>query len=88
MPALAAAKIAAHDAIVSGFEAVPASDVRNARRGPETSKSSSPPVRTRNALQSVRRPRTMSTAAPTRPSTTRSGPIVSSGTAPAAPSVA
>jgi hypothetical protein len=35
--ALAAAKIAAHDAIVSGFDAVPTSEVTNARRGPDTS---------------------------------------------------
>jgi hypothetical protein len=35
--ALAAAKMAAHEAIVSGLEAVPTSDVTYARRGPDTS---------------------------------------------------
>src|SRR5947208_9012470 len=34
---LAAAKMAAQEAIVSGFDAVPTSDVTNARRGPDTS---------------------------------------------------
>jgi hypothetical protein len=47
---LAAAKIAAHDAIVLGFDAVPASDVRKARRGSATSAGTSSPWRTRKAL--------------------------------------
>src|SRR5262245_64067372 len=84
----AAAKMAAQDAIVSGFDAVAASVVRNARRGEATSSADSAPDRTRNADHSVRAPIPMSTAAPTRPSTISSGPIVSSGAVPATPSPA
>ena len=52
----AAEKAAAHEAIVSGFDAVAPSEVRNARRGEATSSRDSPPSRTRNALYSVRSP--------------------------------
>ncbi len=53
----AAVKIAAHEAIVSGFDAVAPSAVANALRGELTSSSTSPPSRTRKALTSVRIPR-------------------------------
>ena len=46
--------MAAQVAIVSGFEAVAATAVANARRGVATSASDSPPSRTRKADQSVR----------------------------------
>ena len=85
--ALAAAKIAAHDAIVSGFEAVAERAVRNARLG-LTASPSSVPNRIRNALHSVLTPKKTSTAAPRSPSTVSNGPIASSGAAPAAPSAA
>ena len=53
-----AAKTAAHEAIVSGFDAVAANAVANARRGVATSSSVSPPSRTRNArAASARRAR-------------------------------
>src|SRR6185436_13248871 len=81
----AAAKIAAHDRIVDGFDAVAASDVRNARPGEATSSVLSPPSRTRNADHSVRSPSQAITAAPTSPSATCSGPISSSCPAPSAP---
>ena len=84
----AAAKTAAHDRIVVGFEAVAASEVRNARHGVATSSSLSPPSRTRNADHSVRSPSSASTAAPTRPSVSRSASISSSRPAPIAPSSA
>src|SRR5438046_8082784 len=79
----AAEKIAAHDAIVIGFDAVAATDVAKARRGEATSSSASPPSRTRNALQSVRAPRNASAAAPARPSASRSASIWRSAVAPA-----
>src|SRR3954468_17333586 len=50
---LAAANTAAHDAIVKGFEAVPASDRRKAMRGSDTSDAPSLPLRIRNAVHSV-----------------------------------
>ena len=86
--ALAAANTAAHDAMVSGLEAVPASAVRNARPGVAISAGISPPSRTRKALCSVRTPRKSSTPAPTSPNTSRTGSMVSSGAAPAAPAAA
>src|SRR4029079_13314957 len=86
--AVAPAKIAAQETIVSGFDAVAITAVANARRRLDTSSSVSPPLRTRKALYSVRRPRTTRTAPPTRPRTTRTGPIETSGAAPATPSVA
>jgi hypothetical protein len=84
--ALAAEKIAAQDAIVSGFEAVADSAVRNPRRGLTGSAPS--PSRIRNALRSVLAPRRRSTAAPRSPRIVSSGPIASSGAAPAAPRAA
>ena len=84
----AAAKMAAHEPIVVGFEAVAASEVRKARRGLRTSASISPPARTRNADQSVRSPSTAMTAAPTIPSTGRRPLWASTGPAPAIPSAA
>ncbi len=53
----AAVKMAAHEAIVRGLEAVAPSAVANARLGVPTSAGISPPSRTRNALTSVRTPR-------------------------------
>ena len=87
-PVEAAEKIAAQETIVIGFEAVAPSDVRKARRGESTSSGASPPSRTRNALHSVRRPRSASTVAPARPSAIRSAPTSSSRLAPATPSAA
>jgi hypothetical protein len=69
----AAVKIAAQEAIVIGLDAVAASDVRNARRGVETSAGASPPSRMRNALQSVRTPRYARKTAPMRPKVMRRG---------------
>src|SRR5438105_15949399 len=54
---LAAEKIAAQLAIVRGFEAVAPSEVSSARRGLTTSSATSPPSRTRKALQSIFSPR-------------------------------
>ena len=51
----AAANTAAHDAIVSGFDAVTPSATTNARFGVASSSPVSPPSRIRNALHSVRR---------------------------------
>jgi hypothetical protein len=81
-------KIAAHDAIVIGLEAVAASEVRNARRGEETSSAVSPPSRIRNALQSVRAPRNARNPAPRTPSAMRSASISSRALAPATPKAA
>jgi len=81
----AAVKIAAQVAIVSGFEAVAATAVANARRGDATSSSDSPPSRTRNAAQSVRAPMTASTRAPATPNATRSASASSRLAAPASP---
>ena len=53
----AAAKTAAHDAIVSGFDAVAPSATTNARLGVASSSPVSPPSRIRNADHSVRAPR-------------------------------
>src|SRR3954471_22397666 len=53
----AAAKMAAHDPIVAGFDAVAASDVSSARRGVATSLATSLPARTWNAARNVRTPR-------------------------------
>ena len=84
----AAANTAAHDAIVSGLDAVPPSEVRNARRGSAISSATSNPWRTRSALCSVRSPSRTSTPAPSSPRSTRSGPMLSNGAAPAAPAAA
>ena len=84
----AAVKIAAQVAIVSGFDAVAATAVMNARRGEATSSSDSPPRRTRNALQRVRTPITPSTSAPIRPKATRRASASSRLAAPASPSPA
>ena len=84
----AAANTAAQDTIVSGFDAVAASEVPNARRGVATSAVASPPMRTRNALQSVRAPSQASTAPPASPSARCSGSSASSDAAPAAPAAA
>ena len=84
----AAAKIAAQVAIVSGFEAVAASEVAKARPGEPTSSGSSPPSLTRNAAHSVRTPITPSTTAPSAPSPTRSASISSRLAAPARPRLA
>ena len=81
----AAANTAAQDAIVSGFEAVAAAEVANARRGEATSYSVSAPSRTRKASRSVLTPRNSRTAAPSSDSVVRSGSIASSDAAPAAP---
>src|SRR5437870_3849674 len=82
----AAENTAAHDTIVIGFDAVATSDVRNARRADATSAIASPPSLIRNALHSVRSASAASTNAPTTPSVTRSGSIVSNPAAPATPS--
>ena len=84
----AAAKIAAHDAIVAGLDAVPASAIVNARPGVATSAGVSPPWRTRIAVHSVRAPRATSTAAPASASAMRTGSMASSGAAPATPQAA
>jgi len=84
----AAVKIAAQVAIVSGFEAVAATAVANARRGDATSSSASPPRRTRNAAHRVRAPMTPSTSAPIRPKARRSASASSRLAAPARPSPA
>src|SRR5262249_19390894 len=84
--ALAAEKIAAQDAIVSGFDAVAERAVRNPRRGLMGSAPS--PRWIRNALQSVLAPSKTSTVAPRSPRITSRCPIASSGAAPAAPSAA
>ena len=84
----AAVKIAAQVAIVSGFDAVAATAVANARRGDATSSSDSPPRRTRNALHSVRAPITPSTSAPTNPKAICRAPASSRLAAPARPSPA
>ena len=80
--------MAAHEPMVVGFEAVAASDVRNARRGLRTSASISPPVRTRNADHRVRQPSTAMTAAPRIPRIGRKPLWTSTGPAPAIPSAA
>src|SRR3954454_13010306 len=49
---LAAANTAAHDAIVNGFDAVPASDSLKAARGSVTSDAPSLPLRILNAVHS------------------------------------
>src|SRR5690606_19848478 len=82
----AAAKAVAQDAIVSGLDAVAASAVRRARATVTTSEGTSSPDRTRWADHSVRAPITHSTAAPTRPITTRTGEIATSEAAPSMPS--
>ncbi len=84
----AAVKIAAQEAIVIGLEAVAASDVRNARRGVDTSSGTSPPSRIRNALQSVRAPRYARKPAPMTPKVMRRASISSSALAPSTPSAA
>src|SRR5262245_40120514 len=84
----APANSAAHEAIVHGFDAVAPSDVTNARHGPATSRSVSPPARTRHALHSVRTPSTASTTAPQTPRIVRRLLIDSTGAAPAAPATA
>ena len=71
----AAEKIAAQDAIVSGFDAVATNAVAYARPGVATSSTASPPSRTRKALQSVRAAIRPSTIAPSRPSPIRSASI-------------
>src|SRR5215203_4803634 len=60
--AVAPAKIAAQETMVNGFDAVATRAVANARFLLETSTSLSPPVRTRNALKSVRTQSTTRTA--------------------------
>ena len=85
---VAAAKTPIQSAIVSGFEAVAPSDVTNAHRGVATSVSFSAPARTRNELQKLRKPRKMSTAAPTTPSAVPTLAMVSADEAPAAPAAA
>jgi len=84
----AAVKIAAHVAMVSGFDAVAATAVAKARRGEATSSSDSPPRRIRNAPQRVRAPITPSTSAPARPNATRRASASSRLAAPARPSPA
>ena len=64
----AAANAVAHDAMVSGLDAVAARDVRRARPGVTTSDGTSSPSRTRWAADSVRTPMTTSTRRPPRPS--------------------
>ena len=81
-------KIAAQVAIVSGFEAVAATAVANARRGVATSSSASPPSRTLNAAQRVRAPIAPSTSAPQTPNATRRASASSRLAAPARPSAA
>jgi hypothetical protein len=84
----AAAKTAAHDAIVVGFDAVAPSEVRNARRGVATSSVASPPRRMRNADHSVRAPSHSSTAVPRIPNAIRSGSRSMTRAAPSDPSSA
>src|SRR3954466_5429388 len=55
-PTDAALKMAAHDAIVIGLDAVAITDVRNAAPGARTSPSASAPARIRVACQTVRAP--------------------------------
>src|SRR5438552_1890694 len=81
----AAPKMAAHDAMVIGFEAVAASEVRRAARGEMTSSSVSAPNRTLKADLNVFTPIQISTTAPANPRTNRKASILSSCAAPATP---
>jgi hypothetical protein len=68
----AAANTAAHDAIVSGFDAVAMNAVRKARAGELISSTTSEPSRIRHADHSVRAPSHTRTPAPTSPRATLS----------------
>ena len=80
--------MAPQEAIVAGFDAVPASEVRKARPTVATSPAASSPARTWYAATSVRIPSQPSTMAPVTPSATRNGSMVSSEAAPPAPRAA
>jgi hypothetical protein len=82
----AAANAVAHEAMVSGFEAVTASAVRKARPGVTTSDGTSMPMRTRWAVRRVRTPMSPSTTAPRAPRVMRTGVMPMSEAAPAMPS--
>ena len=82
----AAANAVAHEAMVRGFEAVAASEVRSALAGVTTSDGTSSPSRTRCAAERVRTPMTTSTTAPTAPIATRTGATVTRAPAPSMPS--
>ena len=81
----AAANAVAQDAMVSGFDAVAASEVRSARAGVTTSDGTSSPRRTRCAADSVRTPMITSTTAPAAPIATRTGATVTRAPAPSIP---
>ena len=82
---VAAPKIAAHEIMVSGLEAVAKTPVRQATPGAATSAAVSPPSRNRHAVCSVRTPITVSTTAPPRASAVWTGSICTNAAAPSTP---